>query len=162
MASRSSGHDVSRSFGSDNGANGTPTTPSTSSTPSTPTTHVTGTRYASSKLSRKWGQNFGAAAETSLAGNRRVSRNLELAYTGDDSELLPYRPTNTSNPARPRTVAAGYDRVNHILFVRFRDGAGYEYHDVTQSQWREFRSAPSPGRYINRVLNYHTYYPADW
>lgn len=159
MAGRSSGHDVSSSFGGDNGASGTPTTPST---PPTSTTHVTGTRFANSKLSRKWGQNFGAAAETQLQNNRNLSQNLELAYSGDDSALLPWRPTNTSNPARPRTVAAGYDRQNHILFVRFRDGAGYEYHDVTQSQWREFRSNPSPGRYINRVLNYHTYYPADW
>lgn len=160
MASRSSGHDVSRAFGSDNGANGTPTTP---------TTHITGSAY-SGKLSRRYGgQNVGEE-NRNLENNPRLARNLERAYEGDDSALLPWRPTNTSNPPRPRTVAAGYDRVNGILFVRFRPGAdrsapggaGYEYHDVTPAQWREFRSSPSPGRYINRVLNYHSYYRADW
>lgn len=168
MASRSSGHDVSSSFGGDNGPDGTRTTPTTPSTPTTPTTHITGSSYGR-KFSRQYGgQNFGDD-NNALQNNPRLARNLELAYEGDDSELLPW-PTNSSRPSRPRTVRAGYDRVNHILFVRFRpgadrsapDGAGYEYDGVTPAQWREFRSSPSPGRYINRVLNYHPYRRSDW
>lgn len=147
------GHNISPSFG------GEQSTPSTPTTPTTPTTHVTGSHF-SGRMSRRGGRNFSDVA-TGLENNRTVSRNLEMAYLGDDSLLLPIK-TNSSRPQRPRTLAAGYDKENHVLFVRFRDGAGYEYHDVTQSQWRTFRDNASPGKYINSELNHHLYFPADW
>jgi hypothetical protein len=46
-------------------------------------------------------------------------------------------PTRTSNPSRPRTLAAGYDGKTDTMTVVFRDGAVYEYYDVT--------SMPRPG-----------------
>jgi len=137
---RQYGHDISLDFGGSSGrlSAGDEILRETRSTPSTPTTAASSQRKP------------------------RVARNLESALGGDDSGLLPYRPTNTINPKRPRTLAAGYDAENQTLFVRFRDGAGYEYDNVTRDQWRTFKNTPSPGRYINRELNHHPYRPADW
>lgn len=99
-------------------------------------------------------------------------RAIRRAFSGDDSLLLPIRPTNTSNPPRPRTLAAGWDPSSRTLFVRFRgsprgggeyaDGAGYEYEGVSRREWREFRDGPSPGRMINAKLNAKPYRPASW
>ncbi|WP_197085253.1 KTSC domain-containing protein [Saccharothrix sp. ST-888] len=93
-------------------------------------------------------------------------------WYGDDSGLLSVRPTNTSDPGRPRTLAAGWDWKSGTLFVRFRgrelaqgvyaDGVGYEYYNVSQAEWDSFRTAESPGDYINKVLNTKPYTPATW
>ncbi|MGW1180161.1 KTSC domain-containing protein [Streptomyces drozdowiczii] len=90
----------------------------------------------------------------------------------DDEQLLTTRPTNTSYPPRPRTLAAGYDDQSQTLFVRFRgqrtgpeqyaDGVGYEYYNVTPQEWAKFRDNWSPGRYVNAVLNGKPYTPATW
>ncbi|MEV6309970.1 KTSC domain-containing protein [Streptomyces sp. NPDC051840] len=90
----------------------------------------------------------------------------------DDAELLPVRPTNTSDSTRPRTLAAGYDDESETLFVRFRgkrtgpeehaDGIGYEYYNVSPQEWATFRDNWSPGRYINSTLNGKPYTPATW
>lgn len=75
---------------------------------------------------------------------------------------LTYWPTNTTNPRRPRTVAAGYDRETQTMRVEWRDGgAAYNYYEITPQEWRNFRRAVSPGRWINRVGNAHPYGPAD-
>lgn len=142
--------DFWKSFGASN-PNGT--TPSTPSTPS-----------STGRAKNRWANDLESRQRTreTWDDNPAVARNLELAYQGDDEGLLPYRPTKTINPLRPRTLAAGYDSDNEVLFVRFRDGAGYEYHNVTRSQWREFKATPSPGKYINAELNHHFYAPADW
>jgi hypothetical protein len=39
---------------------------------------------------------------------------------------------------------------------------GYEYYGVSRAEWRKFRDGPSPGRYINAVLNNKRYTPAVW
>jgi hypothetical protein len=90
----------------------------------------------------------------------------------DDEQLLTTRPTNTSYPPRPRTLAAGYDSESQTLFVRFRgqrtgpeqyaDGVGYEYYNVTPQEWAKFRDNWSPGRYVNSTLNGKPYTPATW
>jgi hypothetical protein len=87
---------------------------------------------------------------------------LEMSYEGDDTVLLPYQPTPSINPPRPRTLAAGYDRETRTLRIRFREGAGYEYYDVSPQEWQNFRRVKSPGRYINRVLNFKDYQRADF
>lgn len=66
-------------------------------------------------------------------------------------------PTNTSDPGRPRTLAAGYDGGTHTLAVVFREGALYEYYDVTPAQWQRFKRSASPGKFINRVLPANSY-----
>lgn len=89
-----------------------------------------------------------------------------LAEPETRSEEVPYVPytyvpTKTSNPPDPRTVAAGYDAATGTLHVAWGDGGvAYNYYDVPPNIWRNFRRAPSPGRYINRVLNSYRYGPA--
>lgn len=74
---------------------------------------------------------------------------------------LTYFPTKTSNPADPRTAAAGYDRDTQTVRVEWGDGGiAYNYYGVPPNVWRNFRRAPSPGRFINRVLNNYQYGPA--
>jgi hypothetical protein len=63
------------------------------------------------------------------------------------------RPTGTSNPRRPRTVAAGYDRDRKVLTLVFRDGTFYNYYDVSEYMWNSFKSLPSKGAYIKRYLD---------
>lgn len=86
---------------------------------------------------------------------------LEAFKDGDETLLLPYQPTPSINPPRPRTLAAGYDPRTQTLRIKFRDGAVYEYHDVPPRVWRNFKRVKSPGRAINRVLNNFDYNRLD-
>jgi len=79
-------------------------------------------------------------------------------------------PTKTINPPRPRTLEAGWQRINDpahpaypgILRVRFRDGTPWEYYGVPSSVWQRFKRVQSPGRFINRVLNNFEYGRGDF
>lgn len=62
-------------------------------------------------------------------------------------------PTNTINPNRPRTVAAGYDRDRRTITVVFRDGTFYNYYRVDPREWQAFRMSRSKGRYIRANLD---------
>jgi hypothetical protein len=74
---------------------------------------------------------------------------------------ITYFPTPTSNPPDPRTAAAGYDRQTQTLRIEWGDGgAAYNYYGVDPATWRNFQRVKSPGRFVNRVLNSHTYGPA--
>lgn len=105
-------------------------------------------------------------------GPRKFAALVRAFHMGDDQTLLTERPTNTSNPPRPRTMAAGYDYKSKTMFVRFRgervapghyrDGVGYEYYNVTRREWDRFRNAHSPGRMINTHFNNKPYSPAAW
>lgn len=105
------------------------------------------------------------AAKIARGVQRRGTNNdemaLDLAREGNDSFLLPYQPTPSINPPRPRTVAAGYNRETNTMRVRFRDGQIYEYFDVPDRVWRNFKRVKSPGRAINRTLNHYAYAPLD-
>ncbi|MFI6496015.1 KTSC domain-containing protein [Nonomuraea typhae] len=83
----------------------------------------------------------------------------EMARQGNDILLFSYQPTRSINPPRPRTLAAGYQESTLTLFIRFRNGQVYRYDRVTRNVWRNFKSAVSPGRFINRVLNFYPYQP---
>lgn len=71
----------------------------------------------------------------------------------DGGDIAITMATRTSNPGRPRTVAAGYDHQTDTLRVEFREGAVYDYFDVTTAEWHRFRRSASPGKFINRVLD---------
>jgi hypothetical protein len=64
-------------------------------------------------------------------------------------------PTSTINPARPRTVAAGYDFQRQVLTVVFRDGTFYNYYSVDPKTWQQFRMITSKGRFIAKYLDSH-------
>jgi hypothetical protein len=82
---------------------------------------------------------------------------IQMAQQGADTTLLPYQPTPTINPGRPRTLAAGYDDRTQTLRIKFRDGDIYEYFQVPPSVWWKFQRAQSPGRFINITLNRYPY-----
>jgi hypothetical protein len=63
------------------------------------------------------------------------------------------KPTSTTNPERPRTVAAGYDESRRTLTVVFRDGTFYNYYEVEAEEWDQFRAAYSKGHYILYALD---------
>ncbi len=87
---------------------------------------------------------------------------ISRARDGDDSYLLPYQPTPSINPPRPRTLAAGYDRDTETLRIRFRDGTPWEYYNVPPRVWRNFKRVKSPGRFVNRTLNQYPYARGDF
>ena len=101
-----------------------------------------------------------------LEANRQMTFDTALAIQaakdGDDSVLLPYQPTPSINPPRPRTMAAGYDKDTQTLRIRFRERAVYAYNEVSPREWQNFKRVKSPGRYINRVLNFKPYYRENW
>jgi hypothetical protein len=86
-----------------------------------------------------------------------TSQEIQAALLGNDRPLLPYQPTPTINPGRPRTLAAGYDENSQTLRIKFREGEIYEYYQVPPSVWWKFQRAQSPGRYINTSLNRYPY-----
>ena len=63
-------------------------------------------------------------------------------------------PTNTTNPDRPRTVAAGYDKDRQVITVVFRDGTFYNYYQVPYPMWQGFRMSQSKGKYIRETLDH--------
>lgn len=70
-------------------------------------------------------------------------------------------PTSTSNPDRPRTVAASYDPDRSVLTIMFRDSTLYNYYDVDQSTWDNFHSKTSKWEFIRDVLDSHPRGPAN-
>lgn len=62
-------------------------------------------------------------------------------------------PTSTTNPDRPRTVAAGYDSKREVLTVVFRDGTFYNYYDVPDYMWSDFKQEHSKGEFIRVWLD---------
>ena len=62
-------------------------------------------------------------------------------------------PTTTSNPNRPRTIGAGYDKRLAILTVQFRDGTLYNYYDVPEDMWLQFKNASSKGKFMQKELD---------
>lgn len=109
-----------------------------------------------------YGSSVTAKAEASREADPLVTEAIMEARLGNDHDLLPYQPTPSINPPRPRTLAAGYDPKTETLRIRFRDGTGYEYYDVPPRVWRNFRRVKSPGRAVNRTLNNYAYARADW
>jgi len=70
-------------------------------------------------------------------------------------------PTSTTNPKRPRTVAAGYDEEEEKLTVIFRDGTFYNYYEVSGGEWAAFKANRSKGAIIARMLDFKPRGPAD-
>lgn len=104
----------------------------------------------------------GEARTGAQAPSYETALAIEAAKQGDDTELLPYQPTPSINPPRPRTLAAGYDKDSRTLRIRFRDGPVYEYYNVSVQEWSNFCKVKSPGKWINRVANHHPYARVPW
>jgi hypothetical protein len=83
------------------------------------------------------------------------------ADEGTAAAPLTVVPTSSSRPERPRTVAAGYDKVRGVLTVVFRDGTFYNYYEVTPPEWQNFKRRVSKGQYIYKYLDFKPRGPAN-
>jgi hypothetical protein len=97
------------------------------------------------------------------AGTGRAKRAIEAVNLDDiqwdPGRAYPQVTTRSTDPERPRTIAAGYDPANAIIRVTFRNGVTYEYLGPSPRQWSAFQRAASPGRYIDDVLEQYPYRP---
>ena len=59
-------------------------------------------------------------------------------------------PTSTTNPKRPRTVAAGYDKSSQTMTLMFRDGTMCNYFGISAIAWYDFKRVYSKGAWMNR------------
>lgn len=85
-------------------------------------------------------------------GGTEASTSL-VSSIGTGPADITVSPTSTTNPDRPRTVAAGYDRSRKVLTVIFRDGTFYNYYAVSGLEWGNFKRARSKGRFIRLYLD---------
>lgn len=104
------------------------------------------------------GEVFGAGTGR---GRRAIQADELDDLSWDPGRAYPQIQTRSTNPERPRTIAAGYDPKNAILRVTFRNGVTYEYLGPSPRQWSAFQRAPSPGQYINDVLEQYPYRPVE-
>lgn len=72
-------------------------------------------------------------------------------------DMIPMGSSAPGDRRGPRVREAGYDEVNQIIRVTFRDGTPWAYYNVPPEVWHGLRTADSPGRYINAVLNEYPY-----
>lgn len=54
-----------------------------------------------------------------------------------------------------RVSSVGWE--NNVLEVEFKDGAVYQYYDVSQSQYQNFINSPSLGSELSRLDKVHRY-----
>jgi len=80
-----------------------------------------------------------------------------LTTPGDGSRPGPWLPFQST-----RLNVGRYDSGLNQIHVIFRDGTPWVYDQVPRNVWRNFRRAPSPGRYINRVLNSFPYFEGSF
>jgi hypothetical protein len=93
--------------------------------------------------------------------NLRVPGEQPDEYEDDSPADITLVPTSTTNPKRPRTVAAGYDEEEEKLTVVFRDGTFYNYYEVDENEWKAFKANRSKGAVIAQMLDFHPRGPAD-
>lgn len=96
-----------------------------------------------------------------LTGDLRVPGEQPDEDEDTSPAALTLVPTSSSNPARPRTVAAGYDEEEEKLTVVFRDGTFYNYYEVDKNEWNAFKANRSKGAVIYQMLDFHPRGPAD-
>lgn len=86
-----------------------------------------------------------AFTESTPAGR---ARRMGLSQATTSPAPITVTPTTTTNPERPRTIAAGYDEDRQVLTVVFRDGTYYNYYKVPEDVWKTFQSYYSKGEYV--------------
>ena len=61
-------------------------------------------------------------------------------------------PEMESVPGSTNVTKVGYDAAEKTLYVRFRSGAEYRYHEVPQRVYDELKSAASAGKYLHQQI----------
>jgi hypothetical protein len=119
---------------------------------STPTTGANYTNLAGMNMMGPDGAYTVPGIPSPLGGPNSVS--------GDPAQLSEV-PTSSTDPGRPRTVAAGYDGSRKVITVVFRDGTYYNYYDCSVLEWSNFKRAHSKGRFILSYLDFKARGVAD-
>jgi len=82
--------------------------------------------------------------------NPDVDSTDEDFEVNDSSSSMPHMlPTISTNPAKPRTVKAGFDYKTFKMIVVFRDGTWWQYNGVPVEMWENFKAAESKGKYLS-------------
>ena len=101
------------------------------------------------------GETYGNLAATPIRPGTEKYLGQPDGYT--QAAPLSEVPTSTTNPHRPRTVAAGFQieqgATTGKITVVFRDGTYYNYYGVTPREWDLFRSNQSKGVFIRMFLD---------
>ena len=79
----------------------------------------------------------------------------DTGFEVQDTDVTPMGTTTSSNPARPRTLRAGYNYKQNKLIVVFRDGTWWEYRGVSEEIWNEFKAAESRSEEHTSELQSH-------
>jgi hypothetical protein len=98
------------------------------------------------------GYDYANNAQARLVGGNPVGGAV-TSGRGRQPAPISIVPTSTTNPERPRTVAAGYDQKRSVLTVVFRDGTFYNYYGCDKPIWDGFKAEHSKGLYIRTVLD---------
>jgi hypothetical protein len=61
---------------------------------------------------------------------------------------LELKGTSTINPQNPRTIAAGYDNNTGTMTVVFPKNVWWNYYNVPEAVWLDFKAAYSKGRFL--------------
>jgi hypothetical protein len=87
----------------------------------------------------------------SVKSNNTILDDLMSPTAAEDKDFemdTRMQTTTSSNPAKPRTLQAGYDYASGTMTVVFRDGTWWEYKGVPPELWDGFKSAESKGKYL--------------
>ena len=103
--------------------------------------------------SGKYWEDEGANGEYGYTYNNNSPNAIDPRADNNAPAPITYMPTSTTDPARPRTVAAGWDRKRRVLTVVFRDGTFYNYYEVDAGTWNNFKTAYSKGHFIIAFLD---------
>ena len=117
---------------------------------------------------RTWEQKTAGKPNAPSIGKRRSGENLSnpaatSTYGVGEADGLPevFTPFDSS-----RIIEAAYDRNNERLYVRFvkprPGGTPWTYEEVPPNVWASMQRDPSPGRFVNRVLNNYNYHAGRW
>ena len=85
-----------------------------------------------------------AARQTTGITQRAIASDLEA-----DFDMIPFAST--------RVAEAGYNPDLQVIRVRFADGTPWEYRDVPEEVWTDFKTSESAGRFIYDVLDSYPY-----
>lgn len=97
---------------------------------------------------------YGYAVNPSGDPNKgRAPTVTEISSVGKWPADITVSPTSTTNPGRPRTVAAGYDGKRRVLTVVFRDATLYNFYGVNNLEWGAFLRSQSKGKHIRLFLD---------
>ena len=98
-------------------------------------------------------EGFYAGTGYKYANRGEAPSTAVVSSIGTGPADITYAPTSTTNPARPRTVAAGWDSDRKVMTVIFRDGTFYNYYSVSGLEWNNFKRSRSKGKFIKTYLD---------